>query len=54
MVGRVAASLPPGPPRCLYCAGAARDGWMIDPMGHVHGVCLHCLERARGNSTVGK
>ena len=44
MAGRLFAQAP----TCAFCPGPASDGWMIDPLGHAHGLCGYCLERMRG------
>jgi hypothetical protein len=49
---RLVARLRPRAPSCAYCPGDATDAWMIDPMGRVHGLCPHCLERMRARGTV--
>jgi hypothetical protein len=44
---RLVARLSPRAPGCAFCPAAANDAWMIDPLGRVHGLCPHCLERKR-------
>jgi len=38
-------------PICAFCPGPASEFWTVDPFGHAHGVCGHCLERMRDLET---
>jgi hypothetical protein len=49
---RLVGRLRPAAPKCAFCLADASDVWMIDPLGRVHGLCPHCLERARAAGTV--
>jgi hypothetical protein len=51
---RLIGRLRPRAPNCAFCPAAASDVWMIDPLGRVHGLCPHCLERMHEMSTVTK
>jgi len=46
-VWQMAVRLFPQAPTCAFCPGPASDAWMIDPLGHAHGICGHCLEGRR-------
>jgi hypothetical protein len=51
---RLVARLSPRAPKCAFCPADANDAWMVDPLGRVHGLCPHCLERAHAMGTVTK
>jgi len=53
-VRRLAASFVSPPPCALCGRGHAQTGWLLDPMGGMHGRCPGCIDDVSAGATLPK